>query len=200
MEASRIQQSYHKATWTSGNQQHAKNLRNEFLVGGNIGDDESVISGHTDEDKNKEANNDCCQADKTIDIQISICGDEDNQMTSSVPLRKHSKNNDHGGEDNDDEDQGYRARSFSQRKSLMNEKIAFSMRVQSQLFKMDFSVLHVPIWNHDKFKIDYLSEGFFGTTYKVYIDSGGGSFFFVESTFKIQCFIHKNTLLHIAVF
>lgn len=57
--------------------------------------------------------------------------------------------------------------SVSKRKSLMNDKIALSIRVQDQLFKMDYSLLNVPIFNYDEFDTMYLAEGFFGTTYKV---------------------------------
>ena len=57
--------------------------------------------------------------------------------------------------------------SVSKRKSLMNDKIALSIRVQGQLFKMDYSLLNVPIFNYDEFDTMYLAEGFFGTTYKV---------------------------------
>ena len=57
--------------------------------------------------------------------------------------------------------------SVSKRKSMMNDKIAFSIRVQEQLFKMDYSLLNIPISNYEEFETVYLAEGFFGTTYKV---------------------------------
>eukprot|EP00111_Clytia_hemisphaerica_P018133 TCONS_00053660-protein len=65
-----------------------------------------------------------------------------------------------------DEDEEYYNGSMSKRKSLMNDKIAFSIRVQEQLRRMDFSMLNIPIWDHEEFDTGYLAEGFFGTTYK----------------------------------
>ena len=57
--------------------------------------------------------------------------------------------------------------SVSKRKSFMNDKIAFSIRVQAQLFKIDFTLYNIPLFNYDEFETLYLAEGFFGTTYKV---------------------------------
>jgi len=127
-----------------------------------------VLTTDIQSQEDNDQSNSACAQDNVTDTDTgdnnNACGNEE---AEPIKLKKSLKKN-LDVDDNDDRcEQRYQAKSVSQRKNLMNEKIAFSIRVRSQLFKMDFSVLNIPIWNYDKFKIDYLSEGFFGTTYKV---------------------------------